>query len=184
MHINKPAESYDIVVIGAGMVGASFTQLLASRLGEQTLSVLVVETVEPASGEQPSFDSRSTALSFGSRKIFERMGLWQALAESATPIKQIHVSDQGHFGSAWLDCAEHGQEALGYVMENRQLGRVLNPLLEQTPGIGYLAPATIVTATPKQAGMLLTVDADGTQYSVLADLVVLADGGRSPICTQ
>lgn len=184
MQISQPAENYDIVVIGAGMVGASFTQLLATRLADRPLSVLVVEAVTPASMEQPSFDSRSTALSFGSRIIFERMGVWPALAESATPIKQIHVSDQGHFGSAWLDCAEHAQEALGYVMENRQLGRVLNPLLQQAPGIDYLAPAKIVSAVPKRNGMALSVDVDGQQKNVLADLVVLADGGRSPICGQ
>ena len=181
MHITRPAESYDIVVIGAGMVGASFTQLLATSLGEQKLSVLVVEAVAPASSEQPSFDSRSTALSFGSRKIFERMGVWQELAGSATPIKQIQVSDQGHFGSAWLDCEEHDQEALGYVMENRQLGKVLNPLLQQEPHVDYLAPAKIVSAIPRQAGMELGVDVEGQQQSVLANLVVLADGGRSPI---
>lgn len=184
MQISYPDNSYDIVVVGAGMVGASFAQLLASGIKGEKLSVLVVEAVQPASAEQPSFDSRSTALSFGSRKIFERMGIWSSVAKHATPIHKIQVSDRGHFGSAWLDCAEHKQEALGYVMENRQLGQVLNPLLQEQPDIDYLAPAKIISAKPKQTGMQLVIDADGEEKEVAANLVVLADGGRSPICGQ
>ena len=184
MQIRNPDSSYDIVVVGAGMVGASFAQLLASGLEGKKLSVLVVEAVQPAAVEQPSFDARSTALSFGSRRIFERMGIWSSIAEHATPIQKIQVSDRGHFGSAWLDCAEHKQEALGYVMENRQLGEVLNPLLMEQPGIDYLAPAKITSATPKQTGMCLLIDTDQGEQEVAAKLVVLADGGRSPICGQ
>lgn len=184
MQISEPTDSYDIVVVGAGMVGASFAQLLASGLAGKKLSVLVVEAVQQAAAEQPSFDARSTALSFGSRKIFERMGIWSSIAEQATPIHKIQVSDRGHFGSAWLDCAEHKQEALGYVMENRQLGQVLNPLLREQPGIDYLAPAKILSAKPEQSGMRLAIVTDEVEKEVAAKLVVLADGGRSPICGQ
>jgi len=192
MQINQPASHYDIVVIGAGMVGASFAQFLNNELRNTKLSILVVEAVAPASSEQPSFDARSTALSFGSRKIFERMGVWESLAEHTAPIQKIQVSDRGHFGSAWLDCAEHNQDALGYVLENRQLGAVLNPILQQAAGIDYLAPAKISAVKPEQKCMRLSVDCCAEsgdaetekQYDVQANLVVLADGGRSPISGQ
>ena len=107
MQIERPANNYDIVVVGAGMVGASFANLLATALGEQCYSILVVEAVAARTPEQPSFDARSTALSFGSRKIFARMQAWEQLTELVTPIHEIQVSDQGHFGSVLMSHREH-----------------------------------------------------------------------------
>lgn len=186
MQVKKPASEYDIVVVGAGMVGASFATLLAkSRFGARH-SILAVEAVAPTSTEQPSFDARSTALSFGSSKIFSRMGIWDELSPVVTPIREIQVSDSGHLGSVTLSCDEHGQPALGYVMENRDLGRVLNPRLQEQAGIDYLAPARIVDIKPRQEGMELgiEVDGEGDPTRIMAGLVVLADGGRSPISAQ
>ena len=57
---------------------------------------------------QPSFDERTTALSNGSRRILETLGVWPDVAADATPIAKIHVSDQGHFGFARIDAAEQG----------------------------------------------------------------------------
>ena len=71
---------------------------------------------------QPSFDERTTALSNGSRRIFETLGAWAAVGAVATPIAKIHVSDQGHFGFARIDAAEQGLAAMGYVVANRALG--------------------------------------------------------------
>lgn len=184
MKVDRPRAQYDITVVGAGMVGASFARLLSRQLGESGYSILVVEAVAAASIEQPSFDSRSTAVSFGSAKIFQHMGVWDQLQPSTTAIEEIRVSDQGHFGSAQLHSREHGQDALGYVLENRQLGAVLNPILLEAPELEYLCPARISAAQPRQNGMALAIEKDGETYSVLSRLVVLADGGRSPICSQ
>jgi len=186
MQVDRPRQQYDITVVGAGMVGASFVRLLTETLdrAREDYSILVVEAVPPASDEQPSFDARSTALSWGSRQIFERMGIWDELQSVTTAIEEIRVSDQGHFGSAQINCREHGQEALGYVIENRQLGSVLNPFLQQSPGLDYLSPARISTIQPRQDGMELGVEIDGETSTVRSGLVVLADGGRSPICQQ
>jgi 2-octaprenyl-6-methoxyphenol hydroxylase len=181
MQIERPASYYDIVVVGAGMVGASFANLLARALGEQSYSMLVVEAVATRAPEQPSFDARSTALSFGSRKIFSRMQAWEQLAELVTPIQVIQVSDQGHFGSVLMSHREHRQDALGYVIENRQLGQVLNPMLQESPAIDFLAPATIVDSRPVADGMDLSLQVAGEEQQVRASLVVLADGGRSPV---
>lgn len=188
MRIEQPAAEYDIVVVGAGMVGASFACLLQQALGESTKDVrtLIVDAVAPSAPAQPSFDARSTALSYGSRKIFQRMGLWQELEPQATAITEIQVSDQGHFGSARLSHSEHHQDALGYVIENHQLGRILNPRLDgpDWQDLEYLAPAQITAVQPLADGMRLDLASDGHSRQVLARLVVLADGGRSPICAQ
>ncbi len=183
MLITTPKKEYDIVVVGGGLVGASFALRLASAMTAPP-SILVVEAVQAEASMQPSFDARSTALSWSSRQFFTAAGLWDELEPDATAILDIKVSDQGRFGVASLSHQEHQQSALGYVIENRHLGSALNAALAASPHVAKLAPARIEQVTPRQQGMTLNIDANGTAHSVNAGLVVVAEGGRSPICQQ
>ena len=68
MQVQTLATQYDVVVVGGGLVGASFALNLAQQTNDSGYSILVVEAVDSkSSDQQPSFDSRSIALSFGSR---------------------------------------------------------------------------------------------------------------------
>jgi len=168
------------------MVGASFALDLCKRL-RRDVSILVVEAArsDPNQSESPSFDDRSTALSFGSSFILQNIGLWESMEDSVTPIRRIHVSDRGHFGSALLDADSEGVAALGYVVENRCFGQELNKALHGSASMDFLAPAKVETIKPLATGMQLQLAADGGESFVLqAGVVVLADGGRSPICGQ
>ncbi len=51
----------------------------------------------------PSFDARSTALSYSSRLIYEKIQFWDELREWLCPIDSIHVSSRGRFGSSLLE---------------------------------------------------------------------------------
>lgn len=186
MEIQKPDTQYPVVIIGGGMVGASFALALQKQLPvDSTLRILVVEAVVPGAGNnQPSFDSRSTALSFGSRKIFEQLGIWSSLSDSAEAIHRIHVSDAGHFGSTGLDREQLNVEALGYVVENRSLGIALNEALRDSPALELLCPATLESAAPTAAGMRLALRCGEQRYELQTGLLVLVDGGRSPVCRQ
>ncbi|MDA1371234.1 MAG: 2-octaprenyl-6-methoxyphenyl hydroxylase [Proteobacteria bacterium] len=186
MLIETPESHYDLVVVGGGMVGASFACALCKAVENNSLSILIVEAV-PLSvnlSQQPSFDARSTALSHGSHRIYEQMGLWSQLAGRVTPIKEIHVSDRGRFGSTHLVHSEHNVEALGYVVENQWLGEVLNEAMAASARINLLAPAKVNQASPLATGMQLQIESGGNNFSVDTSLLVLADGGKSPICSQ
>lgn len=124
---SKPTNSYDIAIIGGGMVGISLALLLAQQ---KRWRVAVVESQPLKSDTEmlaysTSFDARSTALSWSSRKIFEKLKIWTQLQPYATAISQIHVSDRGHIGLTRMDAKEAGVGALGYVVENSWLGSVL-----------------------------------------------------------
>src|SRR5210317_2267193 len=128
---------YDIVIAGGGMIGTS----LALALAPLGLRVAVVEAVARKSSSQPSFDERTTALSRSTQRMFEAMELWPEIVAASTPIRSIHVSDQGRFGFSHIDAAEQGVEALGHVVINRVLGSVLQAALADLDGVDVLCPA-------------------------------------------
>jgi len=183
MQVQTLATQYDVVVVGGGLVGASFALNLSQQINDSVYRILVVEAADSINfNQQPSFDSRSTALSFGSRQIFETMNLWSAITPLVEPIVEIQVSDRGHFGRTTLSSAEQGVEALGYVIENRELGSILGEAMQASSGVSVLAPATITQIKPGRSGMELTVAREEQLTKLSAKLVVLADGGRSSIC--
>src|SRR4249920_1718704 len=124
-------DSFNIAIVGGGMVGAS----LATALRPLGLRVALIESVPLQADTQPSFDDRTTALSNGSRRILGSMGIWETLERDVAPIRRIHVSDQGRFGFARIDAREEGVAALGYVAANRALGGVLWRELQACRGV-------------------------------------------------
>ncbi len=170
---------YDVLIIGGGMVGAS----LGIALGGSGLRIGVVESVSNGDSRQPSYDDRTVALAYGSMRIFSALGVWEDLLATTgvTAIKRIHVSDRGHFGFTHLDARGVGVEALGYVVENRVLGAVLNAQLRNTSEVELLQPATLRSAKFSGDRASVEVDHAGSSRQLTARLVVAADGGDSAV---
>ncbi|MBI3575789.1 MAG: 2-octaprenyl-6-methoxyphenyl hydroxylase [Gammaproteobacteria bacterium] len=169
---------YDILIIGGGMVGAS----LACALGGHGLRIGVIEAVPLTASTQPSYDERTIALAFGSRRIFEGIGVWGEVARlGATPIEKIHISDRGRFGFTHLSRAELGQEALGYVVEARVLGLALLARLQQLPNVAWLCPATLESVDFQPESAVACVSCNGATHDLTARLVVAADGADSAV---
>jgi 2-octaprenyl-6-methoxyphenol hydroxylase len=146
----------DVAVAGGGPVGCAFALAVASGLSMARIS-----------GDAALAD-RPIALSYGSRLILERLGVWNSIRN--TPIETIHVSQQG-FGRTVMRCAELSLPALGYVTAYSELAQEL------------------AARTPSVSGMLLDwrADADGIslrlsrgaeEHGMRARLLVLADGGK------
>jgi 2-octaprenyl-6-methoxyphenol hydroxylase len=169
---------YDIVIAGGGMIGTS----LALALAPLGLRVAVVEAVARKSENQPSFDDRSTALSRSTQRMFEAMGLWDEIVAASTSIQSIHVSDQGRFGFSHIDAAEQGVEALGYVVINRVLGKVLQSAVRQLDCVEVICPAriTAIDADPEQVTVAVEHDEEHRQ-SLACKLLVAADGANSAL---
>lgn len=176
MNAHNDAEIYDVAVGGGGLVGAA----LALALSELDLRVVLIEAAAFDSLNQPSFDDRTTALSNGSRRAFEALGVWPLIERDATAIRRIHVSDQGRFGFARLDARELGLHALGYVVTNRTIGAGLWRRLADT-SVRLIAPARIVGLNLREHAQEVRYQLEGTNEaaSVNARLVVAADGAQS-----
>lgn len=178
------ASDYDVVIVGGGMVGASLAACLSACYKDVACKVLIIESFalngsSAEVGYQPSFDARATALSYGSQQIYQGMGLWQRIAEHVTPIKNVHVSDRGRFGSVWMDSATEGLPALGYVADNKWLGAVLLEALYADATIEFACPATVVDASVDAAGAQVSFTRDGEVVMVSTELLVVADGAQS-----
>ncbi|HEX4242477.1 MAG TPA: 2-octaprenyl-6-methoxyphenyl hydroxylase [Steroidobacteraceae bacterium] len=182
----------DVAIVGGGMVGAS----LAVALAPLDVDVALVEAVPPGSAAQPSFDERTTALSNGSRRILETLGIWSEIEASATAIRKIHVSDQGRFGFARIDAAEQGLAAMGYVVPNRALGAALWRRLEAVARLRSFCPGRVSRVSPAPEGVSLEVNDGGgggaasaaadsgcasVAATLTAKLVVAADGIQSAV---
>jgi 2-octaprenyl-6-methoxyphenol hydroxylase len=168
----------DIAVVGGGMVGAT----LAVALAPLGLKVAVIEALRHDAAEQPSFDERTTALSNGSRRILETLGVWPQVAASASAIAKIHVSDQGQFGFARITAEAQHLAALGFVLPNRVLGAALWPRIEAARHVQSFCPAEVVgIARGEQSTSLTLAGPDGVTATLAARLVVAADGAHSAV---
>jgi len=176
--------SYCLNIVGGGMVGASLALALQDCARQAGWTIRLIEAHPPVKGGwQPSYDNRSTALSHGSRTLFERLGVWTELARRAEPIQHIHVSDRGHPGSVRMSAAQEGVPALGYIVENAWLGEVLIGNLDQQ-AIEWLAPARVAQARAKPGGYQLDLQVSEGAHQLESDLLVIADGGRSGLLDQ
>jgi 2-octaprenyl-6-methoxyphenol hydroxylase len=169
---------HDVVVVGAGPVGAT----LALTLADGDLDLLLLDARAP--GETLRGD-RSLALSHGARLVLERLGVWTGLAAApgaVTPIEAIDISQAGGFGAARLAAAEQRLPALGYVVGYRALQSALDAALARAGlPVRHGATATAVGGTPAYAAVDVVPAPDG--QPVLARLAAVADGSGSVLAT-
>jgi 2-octaprenyl-6-methoxyphenol hydroxylase len=167
----------DVAIAGGGLVGAS----LALALSSLKLKVALIEAHPFGTTDQPSFDDRTTALSNGSRRIFDGIGVWPLIEREATPIRRIHISDQGRFAFARIDSREQQLDALGHVVTNRVMGAALWRRLQEE-AVTLLAPARVVDAelTPDSRSLRCEAGSEAT-VTIDAKLVVAADGAQSTV---
>jgi 2-polyprenylphenol 6-hydroxylase len=179
---------FNITIIGGGMVGMSLALLLSRQNAEWKIALLDAQEFPDDVMDQlfqPSFDARSTAIAHGSMEIFESLGIWNGLNQQATAIKKIHVSDAGHLMGGLINAEDYGVDALGYVIPNHWIGRVLTSALTAQKNISLFSSVTVEKVLPKISGAELELTENLHQINkITTDLVVMADGGKSPLAQQ
>ncbi len=171
-------KEYDIAIAGGAMTGTTLALALNDKsVGK--LSIAVIEPFEKDNINHPGFDARSIALSYGTQQILDSFQLWRDIHPVATPIKQIHVSDRGHAGMTDMFHHEHGIEALGYVVELADIGRIYHEKLERIDAIHLHCPDSVVSIEQQPSRNILTLSS-GEQIG--CKLLVAADGADSTCC--
>lgn len=164
----------DIVIVGGGLVGG----VLALALAGGGAEVAVIDRITPQTQTDDVFDGRASAIALAPQRMLERIGLWQRLADHATPILDIRVADGDSRLFLHYDCVEIGAPALGYMLENRHIRSALFAAVADQPRIKLLAPAELAGIETSGARARVTL-ANGGVLS--APLVIGADGRHSGI---
>ncbi|HAS6685203.1 TPA: 2-octaprenyl-6-methoxyphenyl hydroxylase [Vibrio parahaemolyticus] len=173
-------KQYDVVIAGGAMAGATLA-LAIEHLSQGALRVAVVEPFKAQSDQHPGFDSRSIALSYGTVNLLRHSELWSEIEPFTTPIEHIHVSDRSHAGMTDITKHDVGVEALGYVVELADVGRVYQELLTHSTAIDLYCPDSAKHITRTQENVTIEL-ASGELLN--AKLLVAADGAVSQCCQQ
>jgi 2-polyprenylphenol 6-hydroxylase len=172
-------ETFDVLVIGGGPVGACVAALLARGAGATPFRVAVLEPNRPRMPpEDAPMDPRVVAISRSSERILEAAGSWERMRR-LSPYERMRIWHESvapiSRGSLVFDAAEVGEPNLGYIVENRVLQAAL--LDSFAAAGGQIEPAQLVGL---QIGAdHVTVETSGG--ALAAKLVIGADGAQSAV---
>ena len=161
-----------VLIVGGGPVGAT----LALTLQKSGVPVTMLEARAKGAAYQ---DQRALALSYGSRRILEKLGVWAKLDAQATAINTIHISQRGSLGRSLLKAQDHQLPALGYVLSYGALTKALDEVLADFTGVETLYEAEATHIQPSTDKASVTFNYQQQSQALSSALLVLADGGRS-----
>jgi 2-octaprenylphenol hydroxylase len=172
-------QQYDIIIVGAGIVGSTLACKLAMENPMLRIVILEAAPFSPHYSEN-SFDPRVVALTIASKKILNDIGAWQNIINKRyCSYTQMHVWDGTGTGSIDFDSHDIGETALGYIVENSV---IVESLLEQLlqSAVEFRCPAKVSAINlPSQDNLALVILEDGS--SLYAPLIIATDGANSPI---
>ena len=167
---------YDILIVGGGLAGNS----LALALKDSGLRIALVEASTREQLHNSPAGDRALALSAGTVKLLQALDAWESIKDKSTAIKNIHISDRGHFGKTRLSAKKERVEALGYVISARNIEGHLAELVENTE-ITQLCPARVIGLSSDSEAVHLSLKQNEQSINLTVKLVVGADGGQSTI---
>ncbi|MEO0703568.1 MAG: FAD-dependent monooxygenase [Pseudomonadota bacterium] len=172
----------DIVIAGGGLNGTALAVALASA----GMQVALVEPRATQVRKNAAFDGRSYALSLGSQRLLEALGLWDGVAQHTQPILDIKITD-GNVGQPpspmvlEFDHTEIEEGPMGHMVEDRHLRRALLDAVAASDRITAVTGQTITDHAPTPAGVAVTLS-DGQVLN--ARLLVGCDGKTSATATR
>ena len=170
--------SFDIVIVGGGMVGMS----LACALRDTGLQIAMIERFAPhASAENPILDARTTGLARSSERLFSEYGLWSEIKSYVSPIRRLHISNQGGWGFARVNGKLNHIDPIGYMLPNHYLLGVLSRRVAQQENLYRIHSATIDQFEKTSDGYQLHISQNDESFNCHARLLIGADGANSAV---
>ena len=169
--------THDVIIIGGGLSGGT----MACLLGNAGLRVACIDEGSPATHASSTFDGRTIAISWGSRKIVDRAGLWDELEGDACPINRIDILDGNSPVLLDFHSDEVNDQVFGWIVENRLLRQAIFNGLKNSRTIDHMAPVRVLGMNHSDDIITVTIEGNRT---LSAPLAVGADGRASWVREQ
>ena len=174
------SRDFDVLIVGAGVVGSAIgALLLARKICAPGRVGIIADRLPPQAAADADWGLRGFALSRASERLLRHCRVWDSLPpQRVFAYERMCVWDAGGAaqgkGSLSFDCAEFGEPNLGYIVEGNALQR---ECLRQVQAAG----AALIE------GGLQRIDIDSTQALVglndgrelRSTLIIAADGTES-----
>jgi 2-octaprenylphenol hydroxylase len=177
--------SYDIVIVGGGLVGSSLARALAGT----DLSLALIEPQPPAGPPSTEgWDNRVYAVSPGSAAFLEACGAWARVpAARITRVEAMRI--QGDAGASLeFNAYDAGIRELAWIVESRLLQRALGDAMRGQDNLELHCPATWTgleldadCARLRLGGGTAAGSREASTTTLTAQLVVGADGAESRV---
>lgn len=176
MNFEETRTDYDIVIVGAGIVGLT----LACQLKDQGLRVAIInkDAVDKKTSNLYS-QLRVIAVTVGSQQLLEQLDVWQRLdTKQLAPFRSMQVWESGQTANLFFDSADIGEVCLGYVVKNFDLEQALYAQAKTDIELTWLSPDVLLDMQLEKNQVCVTL-ASGVQISTR--LLVGADGDHSQV---
>ena len=179
----KPSKKndFDVIVVGAGMVGLT----VASLLQDSQLRVALVDKNQVPTGtkadehDQTKFDARVSALNASSREIFMQLGVWNLIEkERHCDFHKMHVWDADGTGSIMFSADDLAVPRLGTIVENSLVVDALMQHLKWKGDVELFCPCSVTSLNEFDDWITLNT---AERRVLRAKLVIAADGANSKI---
>lgn len=170
----KQSPDFDILIVGAGVVGLS----LASSLRSSGYKILLAEAGEFSVDSMEEYDLRVNSIHLGSETFLNAINAWSHVVERRhCPYQSIQVWDSAG-GRITFDASEIGEKHLGSIVENKVLSVALNASLGESSEVEKMSNATLLSLEPENERVNAVFQG---QEKISARMVVGADGTNSAV---
>ncbi len=162
----------DIVIVGAGLIGL----LTAHCLSLLKYNIIVVERRNSTIFKTNRADTRTVAVSEGSKQFLDNLSLWDNLKEYIEPIKEIMVFDRNSSNKILFENSDI-EKKLGYVIENSKFSNLIFNKLKNKKNVKFLFGSELkkIETNTNQSSIYLK------NFLLKSKLIIAADGKNSAI---
>lgn len=166
--------NFDVVIVGGGIVGVT----LAACLKGSGLRLAIVEA-QPL--EAVTQRQRAYAMSLLSQRIFQDLGVWEAIAAGSGRYRRIQLSDENFAGVVKFAPEDLQTDYLGFSGQHSVVLKTLQDSLRGYENIHWFCPAQVQGIDYKEGARVAILTATGEEIMLRSPLVVGADGPQSRV---
>ena len=168
------SQFYDIVIVGAGLAGAT----VACALKSSGLKIALLDRNPPPHSPEGEYELRVSSLNRGSENILKQINAWQHIDETrAYQYQKVKVCQESSASVLTFDSTDAGEPYMGRMIENANVVRALIEQVSNNENAILIDGITITNLSLEDDAAILTTD----QGAIRANLIIGADGPRSLI---